>query len=36
MNFSCRNWEGYYTYSLKVGGELCLLIGVKSPPIIEE
>jgi hypothetical protein len=33
MNFIPRNWEGYYAYSSKVGGKLCLFIGVKIVPL---
>jgi hypothetical protein len=29
INFSPRNWEGYYAYSSRMGRKLCLLIGVK-------
>jgi hypothetical protein len=29
MNFLSRNWEGYYAYSSRVGGNLCLLISVR-------
>jgi hypothetical protein len=30
MNFPPRNWERYYAYSSRVGGKLCLLIGVRT------
>ncbi len=33
INFSPREWEGYYAYSSRVGGELCLLL---IRPTIEE
>jgi hypothetical protein len=43
MIFPLRNWEGYYAYSSRMRGKLCLLIGVrplsllwsrhKNPPI---
>jgi hypothetical protein len=33
MNFIPRNWEGYYAYSSKVGGKLCLFIGVRIVPL---
>jgi hypothetical protein len=33
INFSPRKWEGYYAYSSRVGGELCLLL---IRPTIEE
>jgi len=32
MNFSLRNWEGYYAYSSKVGG--FLHIGVRTLPLL--
>jgi len=32
MNFPPRNWEGYYASSSKMGGKLCLLIGVRTLP----
>jgi hypothetical protein len=25
INFPPRNWEGYYAYSSRMGGKLCLL-----------
>jgi hypothetical protein len=34
MNFLPRNWEGYYAFSSKMGGKLCLLIGVRTLPFI--
>jgi hypothetical protein len=34
MNFPLRNWEGYCAYSLRVGGKLCLLIGVRTLPLL--
>jgi len=34
MNFPPRNWEGYYAYSSRVGGKLCLLIGVRTLPLL--
>jgi hypothetical protein len=30
INFSRRNWEGYYAYSSRIGGKLCLFIGVRT------
>jgi len=29
MIFPLRNWEGYYAYSSRMRGKLCLLIGVR-------
>ncbi len=34
MNFPPRNWEGNYAYSSRVGGKLCLLIGVRTLPLL--
>jgi len=34
MNFPPRNWEGYYAYSSRVGGKLCLLIDVRTLPLL--
>jgi len=34
MNFPLRNWEGYYAYSPGVGEKLCLLIGVRTLPLL--
>jgi hypothetical protein len=34
MNFHPRNREGYYAYSSKVGGKLCLLIVVRTLPLL--
>ncbi len=33
MNFIPKNWEGYYSYSSKVGGKKCPFIGVKIVPL---
>jgi hypothetical protein len=33
MNFPTRNWEGYYAYSSRVEGKLCLLLGVRTLPL---
>jgi hypothetical protein len=30
--FPSKNWEGYYAYSSRVGGKLCLLIIVRTLP----
>jgi hypothetical protein len=30
MNFSPTNWEGYYAYSSRVEGEICLLIDLST------
>jgi hypothetical protein len=34
MNFPPRNWEWYYAYSSRVGGKLCLLISVRTLPLL--
>jgi hypothetical protein len=34
INLPPRNWEGYYTYSSRMGGKLCLLIGVTTLPLL--
>jgi hypothetical protein len=31
---SARNWEGYYAYSSRVERKLCLLIGVRTLPLM--
>jgi len=36
MNFSPRNWEGYYIYSSRMGRKLCLLVGVKTLPLLRD
>jgi hypothetical protein len=36
MNFPLGNWEGYYAYSSRVGRKLCLLIDVRTLPLILE
>jgi len=36
INFPPRNWKGYYAYSSRIGGKLCLLVGGKNPLTIEE
>ncbi len=33
MNFSLRNWEGYYAYSKRVGGKIVPTYRCKNPPI---
>jgi hypothetical protein len=30
INLPPRNWEGYYAYSSRMGGKLCLLVGVRT------
>jgi len=34
MNFPPRNCEGYYAYSSRVGEKLCILIGVRTLPLL--
>ncbi len=34
MNFPPRNSEGYYAYSSRVGGRLCLIIDVGTLPLL--
>ncbi len=34
MDFHPRNWERYFAYSSRVGGKLCLLIGVRTLPLL--
>jgi hypothetical protein len=34
INFPSRNWEGYYAYSSRSGGKLCLLVGVRTLPLL--
>jgi hypothetical protein len=34
MNFTPRNWEEYYVYSLRMAGKLCLPIGVRTLPLL--
>ncbi len=34
MNFPLKDWDGYYAYSSKVGRKLCLLIGVRTLPLL--
>jgi hypothetical protein len=34
INFPPQNWEGYYAYSSRIGGKLCLLIGVRTLPLL--
>jgi hypothetical protein len=30
----CINWEEYYAYASRVGGKLCLLISVRTFPVL--
>ncbi len=30
INLPPRNWEGCYAYSSRMGGKLCLLVGVRT------
>jgi hypothetical protein len=32
--FPSKNWEGYYAYSSRVGGKFCLLIDVRTLPLL--
>jgi hypothetical protein len=34
INFPPRNWEGYYAYLSRMGGNLCLLVGVRTLPLL--
>jgi hypothetical protein len=34
MNLLPRNWEWYYAYSSRVGRKLCLLISVRTLPLL--
>jgi hypothetical protein len=35
VDFPPRNWEGYYAFSSKMGGKLCLVIGIRTLPFIQ-
>jgi len=28
------NWDGYYAYSSRMGGKLCLLVGARTLPLL--
>ncbi len=34
INHNMQEWEGHYAYSSRVGGKLCLLIGVRTCPLL--
>jgi hypothetical protein len=36
INFPLGNWEVYYVYSSRMGGNLSLLVGVRTLPLFEE
>jgi hypothetical protein len=35
MNIPPKNWEGCYASSSRVGGKLCLLVGVRTIPLLK-
>jgi hypothetical protein len=34
INFPPRNWDGYYAYSSRMGEKLCLLVGIRTLPLL--
>ncbi len=34
INLPSTNWEGYYAYSSRIGGKLCLLVVLRTLPLL--